>query len=291
MDGSPKGPSDANGGDHLNAHASSRFLRATDSRAFARDPPIPCRGGRVPGRGYDRPVIPLFLVLAGVVALGAGWWLLRSMGPRARVGRILAATPLVEVGKAVELASGEPRYVGVGGRLDADEPWEDEGGRPLVFRRSTLERREGDAWVPFETERRVVPFEVSGALERIAVDGEALDDGLIVVTRESTGTAAEIPDRVPAGTPPETPIRLRVDLLSAVDHAVVLGVPTMSGTGPILRAGLGRPLILTTLEPAEAMRVLAEGRQNTTRLISALLGGGGVAVVIGLAWLAVDAVL
>jgi len=236
-------------------------------------------------------VIPLFLVLAGVVALGAGWWLLRSMGPRARVGRILAATPLVDMGRAVELASGEPRYVGVGGRLDAEEPWEDEGGRPLVFRRSTLERREGDAWVPFETERRVVPFEVSGAMERIAVDGEALDDGLIVVTRESTGTAAEIPDRVPAGTPPETPIRLRVDLLSAVDHALVLGVPTMSGTGPILRAGLGRPLILTTLEPAEAMRVLAEGRQNTTRLISALLGGGGVAVVIGLAWLAVDAVL
>ena len=243
-------------------------------------------------RGYDRAVIPLFLVLAGVVALGAGWCLLRSMGPRARVGRILAATPLVEVGTAVELAgAGEPRYVGVGGRLDADEPWEDEGGRPLVFRRSTLERRDGDGWVSFETQRRVVPFEVSGALDRIAVDGDALDDGLIVVTRESTGTAAEIPDRVPAGTPPETPIRLRVDLLSAVDHAVVLGVPTMSGTGPILRAGLGRPLILTTLEPAEAMRVLAEGRQNTTRLISALLGGGGVAVVIGLAWLAVDAVL
>jgi hypothetical protein len=254
--------------------------------------PVPLPGGCTPDRGYDRRVIPLFLVLAGVVALGAGWWLLRAMGPRARVGRILAATPLVEVGRAVELATaGEPRYVGVGGRLDAEDPWDDESGRPLVFRRSTLERRDGDAWVPIETDRRLVPFEVSGALERIGVDGEALDDGLIVVTRESTGTAAEIPDRVPAGTPPETPIRLRVDLLSAIDHAVVLGVPTMTNAGPVLRAGMGRPLILTTLEPAEAMRVLAEGRQNTTRLISALLGGGGVVIVIGLAWLAVDAVL
>jgi hypothetical protein len=237
-------------------------------------------------------VIPLFLVLAGVVALVAGWWLLRGLGPRARVGRILAATPVVEVGRAVELAAaGEARYVGVGGRLDAEEPWDDESGRPLVFRRSSLERREGDRWIPFETERRVVPFEVSGALDRIAIDGEALDDGLIVVTRESSGTAAEIPDRVPPGTPPETPIRFRVEHLSSIDHALALGVPQMTDSGPILRPGLGRPLILTTLEPAEAMRLIAAGRQGTTRLISALLAGGATAIAIGLAWLAVDAIL
>jgi hypothetical protein len=251
-------------------------------------------GRLIPGeaarRGYDRPVIPLFLVLAGVVALGVGWWLLRGLGPRARVGRILAATPVVEVGRAVEIArAGEARYVGVGGRLDAEEPWDDESGRPLVFRRSSLERREGNRWVPLETDRRVVPFEVSGAVDRIGVDGEALDEGLIVVTRESSGTASEIPDRLPPGTPPETPIRFRVEHLSAIDHALALGVPRMTGSGPMLGPGLGRPLILTTLEPAEAMRLLAQGRQGTTRLISALLAGGASAVAIGLAWLAVDA--
>jgi hypothetical protein len=237
-------------------------------------------------------VIPLFLVLAGVVALGAGWWLLRGLGPRARVGRILAATPVVEVTRAIEIAkAGEAKYVGVGGRLDAEEPWDDESGRPLVFRRSSLERREGGRWVPFETDRRVVPFEVSGAVDRIAVDGEALEEGLIVVTRESSGTAAEIPDRVPAGTPPETPIRYRVEHLSSIDHALVLGVPQLGDDGPILRPGLGRPLIVTTLEPPEAMRLLAEGRQATTRLISALLAGGATAIAIGLAWLAIDALL
>jgi hypothetical protein len=235
-------------------------------------------------------VIPLFLVLAGVVALGAGWWMLRGLGPRARVGRILAATPVVEVGRALEIArSPSPRYVGVGGRLDAEAPWDDESGRPLVFQRSSLERRDGDRWVAFESDRRVVPFEVSGALERIAVDGEALDEGLIVVTRESAGTASEIPDRVPADMPPGTQVRLRVEHLSAIDHALVLGVPSMTEAGPMLRPGLGRPLILTTLEPPEAMRLLAEGRQNTTRVISALLGGGSGCIVIGLAWLAVDA--
>src|SRR5215208_1681542 len=106
--------------------------------------------------------------------------MLRGLGPRARVGRILAATPVVEVGRALEIArSPSPRYVGVGGRLDAEAPWDDESGRPLVFQRSSLERRDGDRWVAFESDRRVVPFEVSGALERIAVDGEALDEGLI----------------------------------------------------------------------------------------------------------------
>ena len=71
-------------------------------------------------------MIPLLLVLVGTAALVAGWWLLRGLGPKARIGRILAATHVVEVGRAIQLAdAGEARYVGVGGRLDADEPWDD----------------------------------------------------------------------------------------------------------------------------------------------------------------------
>lgn len=228
-------------------------------------------------------MLPLLLVLAGVGALVAGWWLMHSLGPRARIGRILAATHVVEVGRAIQLAeAGEPRYVGVGGRIDAEEPWDDESGRPLVFRRSSLARREGTEWVPFEQDRRVVPFEVSGALDRIGVDGDAIDDGLIVVARESEGTAADIPDRVPAGTPPGTPVRFRVEFLSAVDHALVLGVPVKTPGGAMMRPGLGRPLIVTTLEPDEAMRLLAEGRQGTTRAITGLLGGGLAGIAVGI---------
>ncbi|HEY3335594.1 MAG TPA: hypothetical protein VGK16_10215 [Candidatus Limnocylindrales bacterium] len=237
-------------------------------------------------------MLPLLLVLSGAAALVAGWWLLRGLGPKARIGRILAATHVVEVGRAIELAeAGRPRYVGVGGRIDADAPWEDESGRPLVFRRSSLERREGSQWVAFEEDRRAVPFQVSGALDHIAVDPDAVGDGLVVVTRESEGTAADVPDRVPAGTPPTTSVRLRVEFLSAVDHALVLGVPTATADGPVMTAGLGRPLIVTTLEPAEAMRLLAEGRQGTTRAITALLLGGGLVVLVGLGWAAADALL
>jgi hypothetical protein len=237
-------------------------------------------------------VIPIVFVVAGFVALGAGWIAMRRLGPGARIGRILAATKVVEMAQAREIAtSGQARYVGIGGRVDAEEPWEDESGRPLVYRRSRLERLDGTGWMPFEEDRRVVPFELAGALERIKVDGDALDEGLVVVSRESEGTAAEIPDRVPPGTPPATPIRLRVEFVSAVDHALVLGVPTLDGERVVMRPGLGRPLILTTLEPAEAMRLLAQGREGATRAISVLLVVGLVAVAIGVAWAVVDAVI
>jgi hypothetical protein len=238
-------------------------------------------------------VIPLVLIAAGAIAVAAGWWLLRGLGPGVRIGRIIAATPVVPVGRAAALArEGTPRYVGVQGRVDSTEEFEDEDHRPLVLRRRRLELRTGRTWTTFEDDREVVAFEVSEGLDRIAVDGDALDEGLVVVTRESVGTAADLPDHVPEGTDPATPARLRMELLTAVDHALVLGVPALDpDRGPILGAGLGRPLVLTNLEPAEAMRLLAEGRQGTTRAVTALLGGGLGAVVVGAVWAFVDAVL
>jgi hypothetical protein len=237
-------------------------------------------------------VIPLLLLAFGVVGLVAGALLLRSLGERGRVGRILASTPVVPVDEAVRLAhAGRLRYVAVGGRLDSDQEFLDEHERPLVFRRSRLDLRAGSRWQTVDQNLEVVPFTVAGGLASIAVDGEALGDGLVVVPRESEGTAGEIPGRVPGGTDPSTPARLRVDLLSSVDHALVLGVPTMDpARGPILRPGLGRPLILTTLEPAEAMRVLAADHRTATRSAAILLAGGLGAVLVGAAWAVVGAV-
>jgi hypothetical protein len=238
-------------------------------------------------------VIPLSLVLVGGLVLAAGWLLMRRLGPGGRVGRILAVTPVVPVAEARELAGrGSRRYVGVLGRIDADEPFEDDAHRPLVLRRTRLELRRRSRWEAFEDDRQVVPFEISEGLDRIAVDGAALDSGLVVVQRESVGTAADIADRVPEGTPPATPARLRIELLSAVDHALVLGVPVLDPErGPVLRPGLGRPLIATNLERDEAIRLVAAGRQGTVRMITILLAGGAVGMLTGLVWAAADAVL
>ncbi len=237
-------------------------------------------------------MIPILLAVAGLVLLAIGWILLRSLGSGARVGRILAATQVIPVSRAVALAdAGTTRYVAVAGRIDAESEFEDEHHRPLVFRRTRLETFAGRSWAAVQDGREAVPFEVVDGLDRIAVDVDALDEGLVVISRESEGTAADVPDRLPAGTPPETRVRLRVEQLSSVDHAIACGVPGRDGDrGAVLRAGLGRPLIVTTLEPAEAMRLLAVGHRDTTRLVAALFGIGLVAIVAGLAWWVVDAV-
>ncbi len=237
-------------------------------------------------------MIPLGFLVLGLAALGAGAAVLRSFGPRYRVGRLLSTTPRVSVGEAVALAqAATPRYVSVRGRIDADEPFEDDNHRPLVFRRTRLERRDGRGWSAFEDERRAVPFQAQEGLDAIAIDSDALDVGLIVVNRESVGVAADLADRVPPGTPADIPVRVRIEQVSAVEHAIVAGTPRMRPDGTAeMTAGLGRPLILTTLEPPEAIRLLAAGDSTRPLAAALLLGAGLVAVTIGLAWAVIDVV-
>ncbi|HET9344247.1 MAG TPA: hypothetical protein VFO05_00990 [Candidatus Limnocylindrales bacterium] len=236
---------------------------------------------------------PLLLVAVGLAALVASAVLLRSFGSRYRIGRLLAATPRVTVADAVQLAeTGATTYVSIAGRIDAEDPFEDADHRPLVLRRTRLQSRGPRSWSTFEDSREAVPFEIHEGLDAIAVDGDALDEGLVVISRESEGVAADLPGRVPADLPPSTPVRAVIQQVSAVEHAVVAGVPaTLPADGRLaMTAGLGRPLILTTLESEEAMRVLAGGTTKP-RLVVAFAGVGAVLVVAGLALVAGQAIL
>ncbi len=231
-------------------------------------------------------MIPQVLAVAGVVALAGGWVAMRRLGTNARLGRILAATPLIGIAAARAIAeSGRTRYIGVTGRIEADAEFEDEHQRPLVYRRTRLERGGGHTWTAMEDVREAVPFELSEGLDTIGIDGGDLGDGLLVVIREAEGTAGEIPDQVPADVPPATPVRLRVEQLSSVEHALALGVPTVDPErGPMLRPGIGRPLILTNLERAEAIRLLAADHRPATLLASALLALGVGLIAVAVAW-------
>ncbi len=234
-------------------------------------------------------VIPVTLLIAGFASLVAGIAILRSFGPRFRVGRLLSTTPGVTVAEAVAAAEGPPRYVRIDGRIDAEDEFEDDAHRPLVMRRTRLQLRDGRTWRSIEDRREVVPFQIREGLDAMAIDGDALDHGLVVMPRESIGTAGEVPDRVPAGTAPDTQVRLRVELVSSVEHAIVLGVPTRNPDGTVtLTAGLGRPLILSTLERDEAMRVLAGGDPRRPLVAALALAGGLVLVTLGLASAVVD---
>jgi hypothetical protein len=235
----------------------------------------------VPG-AIIRAVSPLIPLVAGLIALAAGVLVLRTYGPRYRVGRLLAATPEVSVAEAKASAAGPPRYVRIQGRIDAEDEFEDEHHRPLVFRRTRLQLRRGTRWDSFQDDRERVDFDVREGLDSIAIDDAALDVGLVVIPRESVGTAKDVADRVPPGTAPETPARLRIEQVSSVEHAYVVGVPAFGPTGaPRMTAGLGRPLVLTTLEPDEAMRILTEGERTRPLIAVLCLAGGFLLLTIG----------
>jgi hypothetical protein len=266
-------------------------------------------------------VTPLLLGAAGVLALVAGGLVLRTFGAAYRIGRLLATTPAVTVAEAAAIATeGRHQYVRVTGRIDAQDEFEDADHRPLVFRRTRLEARAGRGWRAFEDQRDAVPFTINEGLDAIAIDPDALGEGLVVVPRESSGRAADLGDRAPAGLDPETPVRARIEQISSVEHAIAIGYPVaidpegMSagpGGGPgrpggpgaahggpggaglevRLTAGRGRPLILTVLEPDEAMRILAGGDAGRTRLAAALLGTGAVLLAAAAVWALVGAVL
>jgi hypothetical protein len=237
-------------------------------------------------------VIPLFLLIVGVVVLGAGILLLRRAGSGYRLGRLLAAAPNASLEEAAVLArENRSRYVRVHGRISSDEEFPDENDRPLVYRRRRIQARNGTGgWDDLEDDRVAVPFGLEDRQSFLAIDVDALGGGLVVVPRIASGTAAE----VPVGTlsseqnlAPETPVRLLIEQVSAVEHATACGVPVLDAAGaPALSVGQGRPLILTTLEPAAAMRLLASGKRGSMVLSAALLVAGlaTIAASVG-AWL------
>ncbi len=241
---------------------------------------------------------PALIVGAFVLAL-AGWLLLRRAGDGWRIGRLLAAAPLRTLVDAQAIAArGDQAYVRLHGRIDSAEEFPGDDGKPLVFQRRRLQRWvndpvRGSRWQTFDEERLAVPFVLVERDQRVAVDVEALGDGLVVVPRVARGVAADLAGGqgdapadasgdAPVGARPPglddgTPIALRIEQVSATDHATACGVPRIDGTGAtLLGPGLRRPLILTTLEPEEAMRVLGAHQRRS------LLAAGGLLIVASL---------
>jgi hypothetical protein len=274
---SPEGPDDTNGRDRINAHVSIRFLRA-----------LSCPANRPRIIAAVSPVLP---AVAGLVVLAAGFLLRRSLGVRYRVGLLLSSAPVVSVAEARRLAEGPARYVQVAGRIDSETDFEDDAHRPLVFRRTRLQLRDRGRWIDLDDRRERVPFDVQEGLDSLAVDDAALDLGLVVVVRESEGIAADVADRVPAGTDPATPVRLRIEQVSSVEHAIVAGVPSLDDAGaPRMSSGLGRPLILATMDRSDALRILAEGRPAQPVVLAGTLVVGAALLAIGLGWALVAAI-
>jgi hypothetical protein len=234
-------------------------------------------------------VIGASIILAGIVIGSVGWILLRRSGSSWRIGRLLSAAPQHSLAEACAMAAeSEPGYIRVHGRVDSEEEFPGDNDVPLVFRRRRLQRRTNRGeWETFDDERLAVPFGLSERGTRLAIDVDALGDGLVVVPRVSDGVAAELPEDAGTGPlpplSPDTPVRLRIEQISTVDHATAAGVPAVDGEGRfVLGPGMGRPLVLTVLEDDEAMRVLASDKRRSLLVASGMLAVAPLLCLVGL---------
>jgi hypothetical protein len=246
-------------------------------------------------RRSTSPAVPPRRDRRGPVAIASG--ALLHTTARACARRLPAVTPAVGIDEARGLAAaGVQRYSRIEGRLDADDEFPDENERPLVFRRRRLETRRGRGWRILAARLERAPSRVGPGLEAIDVDVDALDVGLVTLVRESAGTAAEagaaLDPGIGAGLAAGAVVRLRIEQLSSVEHATVLGVPVATPDGRVaMTAGTGRPLVVCTLERDEAMRVLAEGGRARPLAAAAALGGGLLGLAIGMAGLLLGGLL
>jgi hypothetical protein len=204
---------------------------------------------------------------------------------------------LAPVSPEEALLVGEDRYLAVQGSIDAAEAFDDENHRPLVYRRERVLVREGDTWRELERAVRSVQFFVTSSSASIEVDAALLGDGLVVIERQWEGSVAEL---VASGRTfkeaatsalvaelaakaPALTARVVLEQISTLDRGTVVG---LLRNGTLTAGGAGQPLVLTTLDRRDALRILggeARGSLAVSLLTLAALVAGvlttGVALV------------
>jgi hypothetical protein len=147
-----------------------------------------------------------------------------------------------------------------------------------------------------DTAERSLPFVVSDPSSSISIATADLADGLVVVERRWEGSVAELhaagreyqrPETAAlvaalATSDPKRSARVGLEQISNLDRATAAG-QLVDG---VLRAGAGRPLVVTTLERADALRLLGgegRGRLASSTLALALLALGVLLLIGGIA--------
>ena len=251
------------------------------------------------------------IALIGVALLVIGVLLSRRTDARTRAGQLLAGLSPISPTEALKLAAlrgDSAPYLAIKGSIDAPEIFEDEHHRPLVFRRERVSIADEGGWRVIDTAERSLPFVVSDPSNSISIATADLADGLVVVERRWEGSVAELhaagreyqrPETAAlvaalATSDPTRGARVGLEQISNLDRATAAG-QLVDGE---LRAGASRPLVVTTLERADALRLLggeARGRLVSSTLALALLAIGllfllgGVALALASPALGADA--
>jgi hypothetical protein len=239
------------------------------------------------------------ITLIGAALLVIGLLLSRRTDARTRAGQLLAGLSPISPTEALKLAvlrRDSAPYLAIKGSIDAPEIFEDEHHRPLVFRRERVSIADEGGWRVIDTAERSLPFVVSDPSNSISIATADLADGLVVVERRWEGSVAELhaagreyqrPETAAlvaalATSDPTRGARVGLEQISNLDRATAAG-QLVDGE---LRAGAGRPLVVTTLERADALRLLggeARGRLVSSTLALALLAIGLLLLLGGVA--------
>lgn len=234
------------------------------------------------------------LLALGVGLIALSVWASRRGGTRARSARLMAG--LAPVTPEEALLVGEDRYLAVQGSIDAAEAFEDENHRPLVYRRERVLVREGDIWRELERAVRSVQFFVTSSSASIEIDAEKLGDGLVVIERQWEGSIAELAASGRsfkeaatstlvtelAASAPSLTARVILEQISTLDRGTVVG---LLRNGTMTAGGTGQPLVLTTLDRRDALRILggeARGSLAVSLLTLAALVAGVLAIGVAL---------
>jgi len=239
------------------------------------------------------------VVVVGTALILFGLLLSRRTDARTRAGQLLAGLSPISPTEALKLAAlrGDAApYLAIKGSIDAPEIFEDENHRPLVYRRERVCIADEGGWRVIDTAERSLPFVVSDSSNSISIATADLADGLVVVERRWEGSVAELhaagreyqsPETAAlvaalAASDPTRGARVGLEQISNLDRATAAG-QLVDGE---LRAGAGRPLVVTTLERAEALRLLGtegRGRLASSTLALALLALGVLLLIGGIA--------
>jgi len=150
---------------------------------------------------------------------------------------------------------------------------------------------------------RSVPFVISDGDHSLAIDAAHLGDGLVVIERQWDGSVAELaaahcdyqnPESATlvtqlATAAPTAGARVILEQISTLDRGTAAGL--LRG-GALTAGGAGQPLVLTTLDRREALRILGSGQRASLAaglLTLLLLIAGLLLFIIGSAALLSEA--
>ncbi len=232
------------------------------------------------------------LLIAGLGLIALAAWASRRGGARARAARLLAGLSPITPHQA--LLAGEGRYLAIEGGIDAAEAFDDENHRPLVYRRERVLVADKTTWRELERVVRSVPFFIADGGHAVAIDAAALAGGLVVIERQWEGSVAELAAaareyRDPATTAlvkqlavstPTLTARVILEQISTLDRGTAAG---LLRNGTLTAGGEGQPLVLTTLDRRDALRILGNERSGNLAAslltLAALVAGIAITVI------------